>query len=278
MLSINIKDTVAKVVILVWIVSLILLAGYIVQVAVVFNINTFFGMSGESLLPKSVVHEVQVILLMFAISITGGVSFMIKDFYRSIKYSNLYRMAWEDYSSQRISFEEFQRLIPIEIYTGRFNYTWIYWFLIQPILSSVLWLIAFFIARSGLGVLQGASSQGDLTIQSLYLYAVLTFLAGFSSHKFIAWLDRLADKIFSTTLPDRFQDTKSQIQSSSAHDRNDLKSTFGLQTEVSESIINKTQTETELLTASSELLQENAKKAEAINSEGFERKSLKSIR
>jgi hypothetical protein len=51
-----------------------------------------------------------------------------------------------------------------------------------------------------------------------------------------------------------------------------------LQTEVSESIINKTQTETELLTASSELLQENAKKAEAINSERSERKSLKSIR
>ena len=127
---------------------------------------------------------------------------MIKDFYRSIKYANLFSVVCEDYLQERFSKEEFQKLITFEIYTGRFNYTWTYWFLIQPILSSILGLIAFAIARSGLGVLQGGSAlSGEITIQSLYLYAVFTFLAGFSSHKFIAWLDRLASKIFETTLP-----------------------------------------------------------------------------
>ena len=79
---------------------------------------------------------------------------MIKDFYRSIKYANLYKIAYDDYRAGYIALSEFQRLVTVEIYTGRFNYTWIYWFFIQPILSSVLGIIAFFIARSGLGVLQ----------------------------------------------------------------------------------------------------------------------------
>ncbi len=63
----------------------------------------------------------------------------------------------------------------------------------------------------------------DLSIQSLYLYAVFTFLAGFSSHKFIAWLDRLADKIFSTTLPERVVEQKSLVQTTTSTDLETLK-------------------------------------------------------
>lgn len=138
MFSAQTKDTLAKVAILLWIISLILVAFYIIQVAIVFDINTFFNIPEEHKLPRSIVQEAQVIFLMLAISIFGGLCFMIKDFYLAIKNANLYKMAWDDYISKHIPFEEFQRLIPIEVYTGRFNYTWIYWFLIQPILSSVL--------------------------------------------------------------------------------------------------------------------------------------------
>ena len=63
----------------------------------------------------------------------------------------------------------------------------------------------------------------DLSIQSMYLYAVFTFLAGFSSHKFIAWLDRLADKIFSTTIPERVTDQKAAVVSAATFDRTELK-------------------------------------------------------
>jgi hypothetical protein len=150
---------------------------------------------------------------------------MIKDFYRSVKYSNVYSIAYDDYTAGHISNTEFQRLVTLDIYMGRFNHTWVYWFLIQPVLSSALGVIAFFIARSGLGVLQGTSAAGgDLTIQSIYMYAVFTFLAGFSSHKFIAWLDRLADKIFSTTLPEQRQESKAKVQSAATMDRVALKS------------------------------------------------------
>lgn len=73
-------------------------------------------------------------------------------------------------------------------------------------------------------MLQGASSDSEITIRSLYLYAVLTFLAGFSSHRFIAWLDRLADKIFSSTIPEvRRAEMKSSIESIAEIDRNALK-------------------------------------------------------
>lgn len=149
---------------------------------------------------------------------------MIKDFYRSIKYANLYTVAYSDYTSGKIHLSEFQRLVTVEIYTGRFNYTWAYWFFMQPVLSSVLGIVAFFIARSGLGVLQGSGSvTPEITIQSLYLYAVFTFLAGFSSHKFIAWLDRLADKIFSTTLPERLVEQKAQVQQTVSEDISQLR-------------------------------------------------------
>jgi len=118
----------------------------------------------------------------------------------------------------------------VEIYTGRFNHTWIYWFMIQPVLSSVLGLIAFAIARSGLGVLQGASTaSAEISIQNLYLYAVFTFLAGFSSHKFIAWLDRLADKIFSTTLPEKVQEQKDMVIRTAAYDRTNLKENIAVE-------------------------------------------------
>lgn len=124
-------------------------------------------------------------------------------------------------------------------------------------------------------------SQSDLTIQGLYLYAVLTFLAGFSSHKFIAWLDRLADKIFSATIPDRFEETKTRIQTAGSMDRNELKNTFGLQSEVSESILDSEENGTKSIftretISSGENTQMNHQNPEEGTS--FEKKPLKSIR
>ena len=150
-------------------------------------------------------------------------SFIIKDFYKSVKFANIYDRAYEDYKSGSITHDGFQRLATVEIYSGRFNHTWMYWFLIQPILSSALGIIAFFIARSGLGVISGTSTDPDLSIRSLYMYAVFTFLAGFSSHKFIAWLDRLADKIFSTTLPEEKAAKKMEVESAAVGDRQNLR-------------------------------------------------------
>jgi hypothetical protein len=224
MFSLEFKNTLAKLIILIWIAFLILIAAWVARISVEFNINTVFTIPGDQAFGLNIVAEVQVILLMLSVSIIGGVAFMIKDFYRSVKYANLYAVAYNDYRAGQMRLAEFQRLVTVEIYTGRFNYTWIYWFLIQPILSSTLGLIAFFIARSGLGLLQGANAAGpELTIQSIYLYAVFTFLAGFSSHKFIAWLDRLADKIFSTTIPERTQEQRSAVAAAAHSDRSELR-------------------------------------------------------
>ncbi len=224
MLSLDTKNTLAKITILLLILGLIALAGYVARFSIGFEVNQYLGLSGLNALPVEVNREIQLMILMLSVSIIGGVSFMIKDFYRSIKYANLYTVAYSDYTSGKIHLSEFQRLVTVEIYTGRFNYTWAYWFFMQPVLSSVLGIVAFFIARSGLGVLQGSGSvTPEITIQSLYLYAVFTFLAGFSSHKFIAWLDRLADKIFSTTLPERLVEQKAQVQQTVSEDISQLR-------------------------------------------------------
>lgn len=224
MISLAFKNSLAKVLVLLWIVCLIGISIAVAKCAIFFDINWYFGLQGAQAFGQPIVTEIQVLLLMLAVSIMGGISFMIKDFYRSIKYANLYDTVYADYHEGRIGIEEFQRLVSVEIYTGRFNHTWTYWFVIQPVLSSVLGLIAFAIARSGLGVLQGsAATTAEISIQNIYLYAVFTFLAGFSSHKFIAWLDRLADKIFSTTLPERVQEQKEMVKRAATYDRGNLK-------------------------------------------------------
>lgn len=62
-------------------------------------------------------------------------------------------------------------------------------------------------------------------MQSLYLYAVFTFLAGFSSHKFIAWLDRLATKIFDMTIPEKFREQQDLVRQTAAQDLQEIKET-----------------------------------------------------
>lgn len=224
MLSPETRNTLAKILVVAWIAGLIALALSLAKTSASLDPNAFFGLSGENRLPAEGVLEVKVLVLMLSVSIVGGVSFMIKDFYRSVKYANLYDRAYEDYKAGSISLEGFQKLATVEIYSGRFNYTWVYWFLIQPLLSSALGIIAFFIARSGLGVIQGVGSTSEISIRSLYMYAVFTFLAGFSSHKFIAWLDRLADKIFSTTIPEQKAERRLDVESAAANDREALRS------------------------------------------------------
>lgn len=223
-MSHDIRNALAKLLVVLWIAILVALALYIAKSAVGFDPNAFFGLSNDKILSAEIIREIKVLVLMLSVSIVGGVSFIIKDFYRAVKYANIYDRAYEDFKNGDISREGFQKLATVEIYSGRFNYTWVYWFMIQPLLSSTLGLIAFFIARSGLGVVQGAAMEADISIRSLYMYAVFTFLAGFSSHKFIAWLDRLADKIFSTTLPEEKAEKKVQIESAAATDRSALRS------------------------------------------------------
>lgn len=229
----QLQNTLAKIAIVAWISFLLYAAAHIAKSAVTLDPNAYFGLRDPNRLPADAVREIKVLVLMLAVSIVGGLSFIIKDFYRSVKYANVYDRAYADFRSGGITRDSFQRLITVEIYSGRFNYTWVYWFLVQPVLSSVLGVIAFFIARSGLGVIQGAGDGPEITIRSLYLYAVFTFLAGFSSHKFIAWLDRLADKIFSTTLPEATADKRLRVEDATATDLTALRSEIGQPSESS---------------------------------------------
>ncbi len=217
------RDFLAKLAIVGWIAALMALAVWVAHLALITDGNSLLGVSGGQDLPKEVALEVRLVIGMAAVAIMGGTCFIIKDFYKSVKNANRYALAFADYRSGALPRESFQKLIPLDVYVGRFNHTWLFWFLVQPVLSTLLGVVAFFIARSGLGVLQGASASGELTAQSVYLYAVFTFLAGFSSHKFIAWLDRLADKIFSTTLPEQKAAIRADVNAAAANDRADLK-------------------------------------------------------
>ncbi len=215
----------AKLAVTAWIALLTWAAARVAHFALVTDGNSILGLSGpENGLPETVATEVRLATGMLAVAIAGGVSFVVKDFYKSVKNSNRYAMAFADFRSGALPKDSFQKLVPLGVYVGRFNHTWLFWFLVQPFLSAILGVVAFFIARSGLGVLQGTSSPSSgLTAQSVYLYAVFTFLAGFSSHKFIAWLDRLADKIFSTALPEQKAALRADVAAAAAGDVAELK-------------------------------------------------------
>jgi hypothetical protein len=226
MIPIDIKNLAAKCIVLIWIAFLVNLSMYLLYTAVTLDLSALASLQGNSLVKEGLDKEIRLLMMMLAIALVGGIWFMIKDFYRSVKNANLYSSCYADYVANILPYEEFQKIITLNIYIARFNHTWLIWFIIQPLLSAMLGLVAYFIARSGLGVLASWNTATELSIQSLYLYAVLTFLAGFSSHKFIAWLDRLADKIFSSTLPESNQATKEQIKTAANQDRKELSETL----------------------------------------------------
>ncbi|HRI35969.1 MAG TPA: hypothetical protein PK765_02645 [bacterium] len=219
----RIKNAVAKTFVVGWIASLMVAAYWLVHFAFAFDPNIWFGLSGDRMLSADASLELRLIVIMFAASLTGGTVFMIRDFYQSIKYSNIYDRAYDDYRARMMGIAEFQRIVTLDVYLGRFNYTWTFWFLLQPVMSSVLGVIAYAIARSGLASMLGATGD-ELSIRSLYLYIVFSFLSGFSSHKFIAWLDRLADSVFKAPATERYQQTKQAVESATAADRADLRS------------------------------------------------------
>jgi len=103
--TLEIKNTLAKIVIVCWILFLIGFAFFIVKCAVVFDINEFFLLPVNKYFPADVVQEARMLVLMLAVSIIGGTSFMIKDFYRSVKYANLYDRAYTDYRNSIITQE-----------------------------------------------------------------------------------------------------------------------------------------------------------------------------
>lgn len=103
--ALEIKNTLAKIAIVCWILFLIAFAFFIVKCAVVFDINEFFSLPIDKYFPIEVVHEGKILVLMLAVSIIGGTAFIIKDFYRSVKYANLYDRAYTDYRNSIITQE-----------------------------------------------------------------------------------------------------------------------------------------------------------------------------
>ena len=160
------------------------------------------------------------ILFIVAMSVFGGVSYAIRVFYTSVRYANIYDQAYADYREKNITFDQFQKLIRVEVYIERFNYTWFLSFVTQPFGSVFLGIICYFIARSGLGFVSGT---GDLAIQSVYMYGVLSFMTGFYSNKFVEWLDRLSDKIFSKDFIDQKAEYHNQVLEVTSNDVNSLK-------------------------------------------------------
>ena len=219
----NTKSFIAKWIVFFWIFFLTTVAVYLVFFTLRLDVNGFLGLSGEQLLGTESVHEIKLILSMISVSMFGGTIFIIKDFYRSIKNETLFNQAYEDYLGNILSFDEFQQLISVDIYTKRFHHSWIYWFLMQPILSTIVGMIAFFIARSGLGFLQGASFEANISIQTFYVYGVFTFLAGFSSHKVLSWLDSLADKVFVVPASEKISTSKAAVTSTASEEQKNLR-------------------------------------------------------
>lgn len=192
-----VKNFIAKVFVMCWIVLLIMFALWLFLVSLRMHAASLVWIFGSQVPSETLVAEMRLLTFILGVSMIGGVSFVIKDFYSSVKCANIYTQTYADYVAGIIPMAEFQRIVPVEVYTRRFHFSWVYWFMTQPILSAILGVIAFAIVRSGLGAVQGVPTGEEImSVRSIYLYCIFSFLAGFSSHKFLAWLDSLADRIF----------------------------------------------------------------------------------
>jgi hypothetical protein len=96
----RIKNALAKIFVTVWIAYLIFAVYALVFFALSFDANAWFGLSGERALSETVDTELRLVIVMLAASLTGGVVYMIRDFYQSIKYSNIYDRAYDDYRAR----------------------------------------------------------------------------------------------------------------------------------------------------------------------------------
>ena len=214
-MSLETKNFLAKLLTLTWFGLLIFASFLLIKYAIRFDINELLALPANEALSKAILMEGKMIFFIIAMSIFGGVSFAIRVFYTSVRYANIYDQAYSDYRGKNITFDQFQKLIRVEMYVERFNYTWFLSFVTQPFGSVFLGIICYFIARSGLGFVSGV---GELTVQSVYMYGVLSFLTGFYSNKFVEWLDHLSDKIFSKDFLDQKADYKQQILEVTSND------------------------------------------------------------
>lgn len=149
-LSYEARNSLCRLIVLLWIVFLVLVAIRLAHFALSLDASSVGFMIDIPELSPVLSREIRLAIFMLAVALVGGIAFVIRDFYNAIKHANRYDEAVADYEKGRISMNELQRLVPIETYTRRFNHTWIYWFLSQPLLSAILGVVAFAIARSGL--------------------------------------------------------------------------------------------------------------------------------
>lgn len=219
-MSLETKNFFAKFLTLIWFGVLVFISFWLVKYAIRFDINAFLWLTGSDMVPKSLVLEGKMILYIVSMSIFWWVSFAIRVFYTSVRYANIYDQAYSDYRGKNITFDQFQKLIRVEMYVERFNYTWFLSFVTQPFGSVFLGIICYFIARSGLWFVSGV---GELTVQSVYMYGVLSFMTGFYSNKFVEWLDHLSDKIFSKDFIDQKTQYQQQILEVTSNDMWGLK-------------------------------------------------------
>ena len=70
-MGIEVKNTLAKLFIVAWIVTLIYFSLSVAKLSVTFDPNSYFGLPDASRLPAEIVKEIKVLLLMLAVSIVG---------------------------------------------------------------------------------------------------------------------------------------------------------------------------------------------------------------
>lgn len=70
-MSVETKNTLAKIIVVIWIFTLLLWSFWIATASITFDPNAFFGLSAETRLAPEVVREMKVLLLMLAVSIVG---------------------------------------------------------------------------------------------------------------------------------------------------------------------------------------------------------------
>lgn len=139
-----------------------------------------------------VIFDWKLIFIVIGFSIIWWVANIFHNIYMWIKNANNFNIILEHESLFRNK-EQFNLLLTQSL-LGRYDKNWNMWIEVQPILSTLVWVIVYFILKSWIQLSGNVPSWEP----SVFFYWWIAFLCGFFYEKFLDFLQKISNQIINT--------------------------------------------------------------------------------
>lgn len=145
--------------------------------------------------PLWIVFEWKMIFMVIGFSLIGWVANVFHNIYVWIKNANNFNIILEHESLFKNK-EQFN-LILTQSLLGRYDKNWNMWIEVQPILSTLVWVVVYFIIKSWIHLSWSTPTDNP----SVFFYWWIAFLCWFFYEKFLDFLQKISNQIINTDWP-----------------------------------------------------------------------------